>query len=779
MSTETVPPEDDDQATHGDGLGALCRRYFRRPYLVVALAAYVVLALLGVYASLKIWSSFDLDYLSYAGFGDYLLAPVTFLGLLIDPSFVAVLAVFAVILALVAGCGGYLLMRLRTHLRDTRRAQNGASKGDVLPLVELWEDRETLLSYLRALPTRPLWLAPVIALAAVLAINIDAATEKRDLRSFARLIQHDYLNKDKYQKLGRPYSRYELVSLPTSTPPGRRDHLVRLRSTDGFAFYYDVLDDQPLVVAANVAAGEVADADLVDSAPLASADSALPVGLATAGGSPQLAAPDGMVPTASRVGTDGAQSGVTDLTLRGSPNLASVPALPSGRTAGSSQIAPAAMAGERAAAGAGSNLDVVRAIDTTAVANAPSDGAGSLPAPRETAPPPGASKLVQQPVAAPGTATPKAELEAIGTNLRKSEGSLEGLKSYTEQMAGSIGEIRKFIDELDGSLKQIDQAFGQLSDLQAAVEQVAYADCSEMTAGQPLEFAANDATLSLEAVGWLFQARRELAAQRSAERKEWLVIEGHGDTGQPAADPPLSIRRAAAVRDFMQSDLGVSPDVVKVVSKGVTGPDADVVNLYDCLGRRPAAASAPAAAPPAAVPRAAAATADLGLIQSASAGEASGNSADDPSASESVRPAAWEAGDGSGGLPAMLADLDPRPQARGLLVTVPGDRLFDTDSYRIRTDAYGLLGRIGEALVRAPERNALIVGHSDAIGEAAYNRDLSVRRARAVRDFLVDRFKIAADRLTTEGRGEDDPIATNDTPAGRLANRRIEVLLLN
>ena len=48
-----------------------------------------------------------------------------------------------------------------------------------------------------------------------------------------------------------------------------------------------------------------------------------------------------------------------------------------------------------------------------------------------------------------------------------------------------------------------------------------------------------------------------------------------------------------------------------------------------------------------------------------------------------------------------------------------------------------------------------------------------------MRDFLVDNFKIASDRLSVEGRGEDEPIATNDTQAGRLANRRVEVVILN
>ena len=58
-------------------------------------------------------------------------------------------------------------------------------------------------------------------------------------------------------------------------------------------------------------------------------------------------------------------------------------------------------------------------------------------------------------------------------------------------------------------------------------------------------------------------------------------------------------------------------------------------------------------------------------------------------------------------------------------------------------------------------------------------RQLSERRAELVKQFFVDRFKLAADRLSTEGLGEARPIASNDTPQGRRANRRVEVLILN
>jgi OOP family OmpA-OmpF porin len=65
------------------------------------------------------------------------------------------------------------------------------------------------------------------------------------------------------------------------------------------------------------------------------------------------------------------------------------------------------------------------------------------------------------------------------------------------------------------------------------------------------------------------------------------------------------------------------------------------------------------------------------------------------------------------------------------------------------------------------------------MGDAAYNRQLSERRAELVKRFFVDNFELSADQLTTEGLGEARPIASNATAQGRRANRRVDVLILN
>lgn len=67
-----------------------------------------------------------------------------------------------------------------------------------------------------------------------------------------------------------------------------------------------------------------------------------------------------------------------------------------------------------------------------------------------------------------------------------------------------------------------------------------------------------------------------------------------------------------------------------------------------------------------------------------------------------------------------------------------------------------------------------IVGHTDSDGDAAQNLDLSQRRAAAVRTVLMSDFGIDGARLTTDGKGEAQPLDTNDTAAGKANNRRVE-----
>jgi len=101
---------------------------------------------------------------------------------------------------------------------------------------------------------------------------------------------------------------------------------------------------------------------------------------------------------------------------------------------------------------------------------------------------------------------------------------------------------------------------------------------------------------------------------------------------------------------------------------------------------------------------------------------------------------------------------------------------FDRDT--IEKDSDGVIAEIAAVLRDDPHLRVRIEGHTDGAGDAAYNRDLSRRRAQSVKAYLVSRFAISAARLETQGYGPDRPIATNATAKGRALNRRVEVVRL-
>ncbi len=100
--------------------------------------------------------------------------------------------------------------------------------------------------------------------------------------------------------------------------------------------------------------------------------------------------------------------------------------------------------------------------------------------------------------------------------------------------------------------------------------------------------------------------------------------------------------------------------------------------------------------------------------------------------------------------------------------------LFDTNSDRLKPESAPAIQTVAKALGTNPNLNLLIEGHTDSVGNAAANMDLSKRRAEAVKSVLVSQFSVDASRLTTNGLGATKPIDSNDTPQGRAQNRRVE-----
>jgi OOP family OmpA-OmpF porin len=105
---------------------------------------------------------------------------------------------------------------------------------------------------------------------------------------------------------------------------------------------------------------------------------------------------------------------------------------------------------------------------------------------------------------------------------------------------------------------------------------------------------------------------------------------------------------------------------------------------------------------------------------------------------------------------------------------VLGNVLFDFDKDVIKPDAYSLLDDVVKILEKNPVMSVELQGHCDNVGTADYNMDLSMRRAHAVKNYLVGKG-ILKNRMGTEGFGFTRPVALNGTDTGRSLNRRVEI----
>jgi outer membrane protein OmpA-like peptidoglycan-associated protein len=112
-----------------------------------------------------------------------------------------------------------------------------------------------------------------------------------------------------------------------------------------------------------------------------------------------------------------------------------------------------------------------------------------------------------------------------------------------------------------------------------------------------------------------------------------------------------------------------------------------------------------------------------------------------------------------------------------LIVTMPEGILFATDSAAVQPGIQNDLYTVANNLNRYPNSRVQVIGHTDNTGTAAYNQDLSQRRAAAVSAVLIN-GGVSPNRLSAFGRGEDQPIASNLTPAGRAQNRRVEIHII-
>ncbi len=109
-----------------------------------------------------------------------------------------------------------------------------------------------------------------------------------------------------------------------------------------------------------------------------------------------------------------------------------------------------------------------------------------------------------------------------------------------------------------------------------------------------------------------------------------------------------------------------------------------------------------------------------------------------------------------------------------LMLNIPSDISFDVGSARIKSGFFPILDSFATSLQNNQATQVTIVGHTDNTGSDAVNNPLSVNRAASTRDYLVSRG-IASQRIQIDGRGSHEPEASNDTPANRAKNRRVEI----
>jgi outer membrane protein OmpA-like peptidoglycan-associated protein len=116
-------------------------------------------------------------------------------------------------------------------------------------------------------------------------------------------------------------------------------------------------------------------------------------------------------------------------------------------------------------------------------------------------------------------------------------------------------------------------------------------------------------------------------------------------------------------------------------------------------------------------------------------------------------------------------------EGEGIIVKFSSGILFDIDKTNLQTAAKTDINQLAASLKSNPETNIMVVGHTDNTGSAAHTMDLSVRRAEAVRAYAIANG-VAPARLSTQGKGETEPIADNTTVDGRMQNRRVEIVIV-
>lgn len=125
-------------------------------------------------------------------------------------------------------------------------------------------------------------------------------------------------------------------------------------------------------------------------------------------------------------------------------------------------------------------------------------------------------------------------------------------------------------------------------------------------------------------------------------------------------------------------------------------------------------------------------------------------------------------------LTAVGVGVQRDPQTGAINLIMPGNITFATGQSDIRADFFPVLDAVADVLKEYKDTTITVSGHTDNVGNAQFNQDLSQRRANSVARYLINRG-VAGQRVSAVGYGLSQPVASNNTEAGRAQNRRTEI----
>jgi chemotaxis protein MotB len=427
----------------------------------------------------------------------------------------------------------------------------------------------------------------------------------------------------------------------------------------------------------------------------------------------------------------------------------------------------------------------------------------------------------------------RAELEAA----QAERGALDTAKQAAAAHEAELSKLQGRVRELEGSSAQASAQAARLREQMAASEQrIAAADSARAQSDAQLsqmrdrlqlaeqEKAQTDADLA-RVQGELASVKKQLAAagqeRAQLEQRAAAAESERDDLRVRLADASARLGTTESAKAQLASEVAKLREATSMAAdnahQNLIALESRIKDLNQTLAAlEPAAGPAPTAEPsaPAAGKQAARETTTAAAPVAPVATAASATAASrtpEPTGTEAepeqvetanATPPGDEAGahldqrSVLGGVPAvlsladlpaerrqhvrhLLADLHSGMDERGMITTVPGELLFSVGGDEVQAGAYDTLAKVADLINMYGNRQILIVGHTDAEGGTLDNLKLSERRAESVKRFLVDNFALPPGRLSTEGLGEASPIASNATPDGRRANRRVEVVVLN